>query len=72
MVVGRGSVCVYMPWAPNANGAVVGRGGEHGRVDGIPGDAIDRFRVTHKLGERFFASYVPDVNLKHSKTKYCF
>lgn len=50
MVVGRGAVCVDLAGAPNANGTVVGRRGEHGRVDGIPGDAIDGFRVADQFG----------------------
>lgn len=70
MVVGRGAICVDLPWAPNANGAVIGRRGEHGRVDGIPGDTIYGLRMTHKFGQRFFASYVPNVYLVEADTLY--
>lgn len=48
---------------PDAHGGIVGDGGEHGRVDGVPADAVDGARVTDQFGERLLAPYVPDVDL---------
>lgn len=56
---------------PDAHGGIVGDGGEHGRVDGVPADAVDGARVTDQLGQRLLAPYVPDVDLRRGIRGCC-
>lgn len=60
---GGGGGCGRRARSPDADGGIVGDGGKHGRVDGIPAHAIDGARVTDQFGQRFLAAYVPDVDL---------